>query len=310
MKIKKIGKYILESLLNLKRNLMSSFISVGSISVLLLLVGLFSSILVNTSKLTSDIESKVTINVYLDTTTNDNDKEIKDDQGNIVKNNDYQKIKNEISKIDGIKSITWSSKEEQLANLVKTMGKTWETLNGASNPLYDVYIVKVKDQKNVKSISKKISKISNVSSAKYGGATTDKIIKIAAATKTWGTIGIIILISFAIFLISNTIKITIINRANEIKIKRLVGAKNSHIKLPFLFEGIEIGLFGAIFPSIILGYLYNIFYTAYNSAMITQNMTFIPPSSLVPKTIILMFLLSMIIGSASSILSMNKYLKI
>ena len=310
MNLYKLKKLIIASLLNLKRNIWMSIIAITSTSVMLLLVGLFASIIVNTNKLTNDVENKIAINVYLATTTADNSEKIKDDHGNETKNNDYLKIRNEIAKIDGIKSITWSSKDEQLKNLVKSMGKTWENISGDANPLYDTYIVKVKNPKLVKSVVKKIEKINNVTKVNYGGETTEKITKIGNLTKNYGMIGIVILVTVAVFLISNTIKITIMARKDEIQITRLVGAKNSYIQLPFIFEGLWIGLLGSILPSLIIAYLYNIIYTAYSSTVSLQSINLISPNEMIGRIILIMFVLATSIGVGSSFISMRKYLKI
>lgn len=310
MNVYKLKKLISASFLNLKRNIWMSIIAITSTSVMLLLVGLFASVIVNTNKLTNDVENKISINVYLATSTADNSKEIKDEHGNKIKNNDYLKIRNEIAKIDGIKSITWSSKEEQLQNLVKSMGKRWENISGDANPLYDTYIVKVKDPKLVKSVVKKIEKLKNITKVNYGGEITEKITKISNLTKTYGMIGIIILITVAVFLISNTIKITIMARKDEIQITRLVGAKNSYIQLPFVFEGLWIGLLGSILPSLLIAYLYNIIYAAYSSAVALQSINLVSPKLMITRIVLIMFILASSIGIGSSYISMRKYLKI
>lgn len=310
MNMYKLKKLIIASFLSLKRNVWMSLIAITSTSVMLFLVGLFASIIVNTNKLTNDVENKISINVYLASSTADNSEKIKDEHGNEIKNKDYLKIRNEIAKIDGVKSITWSSKDEQLKNLTKTMGKTWENISGDANPLYDTYIVKVTDAKLVKKVVKKIEKLENITKVNYGGETTEKITKIANLTKSYGTIGIVILITVAIFLISNTIKITIMARKEEIQITRLVGAKNSYIQLPFVFEGLWIGLLGSILPSLTIAYLYNVVYTAYSSAVSLQSIALVHPKEMVVRIILIMFVLASSIGVGSSYISMRKYLKI
>lgn len=121
-KCQKIWKLVIASLLNLKRNIWMSIIAITSTSVMLALVGLFVGVLVNTSKLTNDIENKVTINTYLATSTADNSQTIKNDQGQEVPNTEYQKIKTELVQIDGVKSVTWSSKDEQLKKTCQNNG--------------------------------------------------------------------------------------------------------------------------------------------------------------------------------------------
>ena len=309
-KCQKIWKLVIASLLNLKRNIWMSIIAITSTSVMLALVGLFVGVLVNTSKLTNDIENKVTINTYLATSTADNSQTIKNDQGQEVPNTEYQKIKTELVQIDGVKSVTWSSKDEQLKKLVKTMGKSWENISGDANPLHDTYIVKVNNPNQVKSVVAKIKKLNNIAKVNYGGETTDKIIKIANITKTWGLIGILILLFVAVFLISNTIRITIMARKEEIQITRLVGAKNSYIRLPFIFEGLWIGILGSVIPSILIGWVYNVIYATYSQSIAAQNLALVTPGSMVTRVILIMIITSSLIGAGSSLLAMQKYLKV
>ena len=111
-------------------------------------------------------------------------------------------------------------------------------------------------------------------------------------------------------LISNTIRITIISRSREIKIMRLVGAKNGYIRAPFLFEGAWIGLLGALVPSALVFYVYNVVYTSMNNNLADQNLYLYSPHVLVPIMVGGLFGLGILIGAIGSSISMRRFLKI
>ena len=114
----------------------------------------------------------------------------------------------------------------------------------------------------------------------------------------------------AIFLISNTIRITILSRRNEIQIMRLVGAKNGYIRTPFFFEGAWVGLIGAIIPAVVVGYLYIFAFEQFNPNLAAQNLSLYEPSPFIFYLIGAMFIVGILIGALGSILSMRRFLKI
>ena len=310
IKLRKLWILFLNSIVGLKRNLWLTFISVLSTTVLLSLIGSVYVLSKNADKLTTDVENDVTINVFLDTSTNDNSEFIVDANGENVKNKNYQKIYNSILTIKNVKSVKWSSKEEQLEQLVAQMGSTWSAFEETTNPLYDVYVVTTNSPKQIKSVSQEIAKIENVADVKYGGENADKIISLAKNTRNIATITIAILLIIVVLLISNIIRLTIMARQDEIQINKLVGATNTFIKLPFVFEGVWIGLLGSILPTIVLSIIYKFIYQSTFQMMNSVNISLLAPSTIIYKMAFLMVGIGIFVGIIASNLSMNKYLKI
>ena len=310
IRLRKLWILFLNSIVGLKRNLWLTFISVLSTTVLLSLIGSVYVLSKNADKLTTDIENDVTINVFLDTSTNDNSEFIVNANGKNVKNENYQKIYNNILAIKNVKSVKWSSKEEQLEQLVEQMGSTWSAFEETTNPLYDVYVVTSNSPKQIKSVSEKIAKIENVADVKYGGENADKIISLAKNTRIVATTTIAVLLIIVVLLISNIIRLTIMARQDEIQISKLVGATNTFIKLPFVFEGVWIGLLGSILPAIVLSLIYKFIYQSTFQMMNSVNISLLMPSTIVYKMLFLMVSIGIFVGIISSNLSMNKYLKI
>ncbi|OUK39122.1 hypothetical protein BU183_05630 [Enterococcus faecium] len=158
-------------------------------------------------------------------------------------------------------------------------------------------------------IPEEAADLKNVSRSDYGGASSDRIFQIAGAVRTWGLVAAALLLFVAMFLISNTIRITILSRQREIQIMRLVGAKNGYIRWPFFLEGGWIGLIGAILPILIITFGYAWFFQLINPSLLRSHYSLIHPQNIVWKINLLMVGIGVIIGSLGSIISMRRFLK-
>lgn len=307
--ISRFFRHLIESLKSLKRNGWMTIAAVSSVMITLTLVGIFVSVIFNTAKLATDIENNVRVMVYLRTDTADNSETIVK-EGQTVTNDDYHKVFNQLEQLDNVNTVTFSSKEEQLEKLTEVMGSDWQLFQGDANPLHDAYIIDTTSPQYVTSVADDAAKIEGVTEVQYGGANTKRIFDLAAFIRTWGLVGAGLLIFIAVFLISNTIRITIISRSREIQIMRLVGAKNSYIRGPFLLEGAWIGLLGAIVPALLIFFGYDVAYTSVNPSLASQNLGMLPPNTFVPLMIVFLFVVGIIIGSIGSAISMRRFLKI
>ncbi|QTH47183.1 MULTISPECIES: permease-like cell division protein FtsX [Streptococcus] len=308
--IRRFFRHFIESLKSLKRNGWMTIAAISSVTITLTLVGVFASVILNATKLTSDLTNNVRVNVYLRANSTDNQQTIVNDQGQTVENPDYQSIYKQILALENVKSVDYSSKEEQLNHLTETLGDTWNLFKGDANPLYDAYIIETTDPQYVKSVGKEIAKIDGVTEVRDGEVETERIFKLNSLVKTWGFAATGLLLFTAVFLISNTIRITIISRSREIQIMRLVGAKNSYIRGPFLFEGAWVGLLGAIVPSALVYFAYQMIYNSVNANLASQNLSLIDMKVFVPAMIASLFVVGIVIGALGSVISMRRFLKI
>ena len=304
--IRHFFRHLWESIKSLKRNIWMTIASVSSVAITLTLVGIFAAVLLNIEKIAQGIENNIQISVYLDVNSADNSETKTNEVGETVQNDVYDQI----NALSGVKSVTFSSKDDQLAKLKETYGDDWTMFDGDSNPLQDVYVVEATSASKVKKVANKISKIEGVESVDYGGSNSDQLFKISKFIRTWGVAGTVLLVVVAIFLISNTIRMTIMSRHRDIEIMRLVGAKNSYIRGPFFFEGAWVGLLGAIVPSIIIYFGYKAVYASVNPQFEVQGLTLYPADTLLPMIIGGMFVVGILIGSLGSVISMRRYLKI
>ncbi|MDG9163008.1 permease-like cell division protein FtsX [Streptococcus pneumoniae] len=307
--ISRFFRHLFEALKSLKRNGWMTVAAVSSVMITLTLVAIFASVIFNTAKLATDIENNVRVVVYIRKDVEDNSQTI-EKEGQTVTNNDYHKVYDSLKNMSTVKSVTFSSKEEQYEKLTEIMGDNWKIFEGDANPLYDAYIVEANTPNDVKTIAEDAKKIEGVSEVQDGGANTERLFKLASFIRVWGLGIAALLIFIAVFLISNTIRITIISRSREIQIMRLVGAKNSYIRGPFLLEGSFIGLLGAIAPSVLVFIVYQIVYQSVNKSLVGQNLSMISPDLFSPLMIALLFVIGVFIGSLGSGISMRRFLKI
>ena len=243
MKARTLRRHLRESFKSLRRNGWMTFASVSAVTVTLLLVGVFFVIMMNMNKFATDIENDVEIRTHIELTA--------------TTEGAQDAIKQKIEGMKQVESVKFSSKEDELNRLIQTMGKDWGMYE-QENPLFDVFIVKTKKPTDTPLVAEEIKKLQFVNSAVFGEQKVETLFEVLQTSRNIGVVLIAGLLFTAMFLISNTIKITIFARRKEIEIMKLVGATNWFIRWPFLFEGMWLGVLGAIIPIGIVagGYYY------------------------------------------------------
>ena len=232
--IKNLPKHFKTSLVNLWRNGAMTFSSIFAVTITLLLIGVISVLALNVQDISANIEEGVRIYVKLERSIDENAE---------------NEVGKQIKQLKGVASATYFSKDEELSKLIDKQGEDGKELFESyrdDNPLGAAYEVEAKDPTKLASLAKKIKDIPNVNSVNYGGDSTQSMVSTLNTIQTGGTVFIVGLVIVALFMISNTIKITITARSTEISIMRMVGASNWYIRIPFMLEGMLIGLFGAI----------------------------------------------------------------
>ena len=232
--IKNLPKHLKTALQNIWRNGVMSISSIFAVTITLLLIGVIGILALNVQDMSSSIEEGVRIYVKLERDI-DSARE--------------QAIGDEIKNIKGVEKVTFFTKDEELDKLIDKQGEDGARLFESyrdDNPLGAAYEVEAKDASKLANISDKISGIAGVNTVNYGGESTQDMVKTLQTIRTGGTIFVVALAVVALFMIANTIKITITARQTEISIMRMVGASNWYIRIPFMLEGMLIGLIGAI----------------------------------------------------------------
>ncbi len=283
---------------NVIRNISLSIASISCISVTLLLVAFAIVGSANVENFTEKIRDDFTIVTY-----------IKVDADETLE----KEIKSKINNLSNIESVTFDSKQD----IAERMKKESDIFNDVisswdeeSNPLYDTYLVKVKDSEKISKTAKEIENIEGVQMVKYGQGMIESLMSIFNIIKKILIVIVVSLIVVTAFLIINTIKITIFSRQEEIEIKRLVGTSNYSIKQPFVIEGLILGVLGAIIPVIITIYGYTILYDKTGGVFFSQFIKLIKPTPFVFGVSLLLVVLGAVVGMIGSSSAVRKYLKI
>ena len=180
---------------------------------------------------------------------------------------------------------------------------------GDDNPFHDSFYVEISDGTKLKQVADQISEIEGVSAVNFGGMSATQLVSVLRTIRYGGLILALSLSILAIFLIQNTIKLTILARADEIAIMRNVGATNNFIRSPFVVEGIIIGALGSIVPMVLTYYGYRYLYQFTGGYVITQMFSLIPPDNLIWQVNVALLLIGMIVGLIGSFFSVTKYLR-
>ena len=280
------------------RNFSLSLASVTCITITLIIIASALLISDNVSNFTREIERDVTIVAFLNS---DVSSEARD------------KFELSLKKNSNIENFTFKSKVE----VKKDMQKESETFNAVleewddeDNPLKDTYTIKVHDVNKIGATAKEIESSDGVNSVQYGEGLVEKLVGVFSAIEKITIFAAGALIIVTIFLIINTIKLTIFSRKREIGIMRLVGASNSRIKLPFVIEGIILGIIGSVIPILAIVFGYTALYDHFGGVLFSSVIRLVKPMPFVVDTSLVVLLIGMIVGMIGSARAVRRYIKV
>lgn len=280
------------------RNFSLSMASISCITITLLVVAIAFILSENVNNFANIVEKDVTIVAFID--------------GN-AKQDDLEQIKNKINELDNIEEVTFESRTE-IMNDMKQSSEVFNNIMSSytedDTPVQDTYLVKVKDIERIGETANQIKEIELVSSVKYGEGMVDQLISVFDIVRKISIVVVAALILVTAFLIANTIKITIFSRKREISIMRLVGASNINIKIPFVFEGLFLGLLGSIIPVLTTIFGYVNLYKYFGGQLFSPFIRLITPEPFIYKVSLLLVVIGMVVGMFGSVRAVKKHLKI
>lgn len=293
-------RHLREGSKGLVRNGWMTFASVSAVTVTLLLVGIFAMVMFNVNKISDNVEKDVEIQVFV---------EREADQAKI------DSVGSKLEQMPGVESVRYSSKEDELNRFKEQLGEGSQAYQSVEkdNPLHDRYIVKATSPNETETIANTVKKMENIDSVEYGEDYVEKMFNFLEGVRIGGIILIVGLTFMAMFLISNTIKVTIFSRRREIEIMRLVGAKNGFIRAPFFVEGLLMGVLGALIPIAVVYFGYEVTYNALQPQLISLNasiFSLIPPGELSVQVSLILLALGAFIGVWGSTTSLGRFLKV
>jgi len=295
MKISTVKYYFVDALRSLKRNRTVSMASVATVAATLFILGVFLLIVFNVNAGVQELGSKLQVKIYL-----------KDD----ITIGDKSAIEKALNNVQGVSDIKFEDKSDALEKVKKQFGKDSSSLVQGfekKNPFPNAYVVSVEKPEIVNNVVKAADGLKGIEKIKDVREIVDKIIKITNTLKIIGLILFVILISVSLFLIGNTIKLTLYSRKKEIGIMKFVGATDWFIRWPFIIEGMMLGVSGAIISTGILYYAYRLIFLKYTAnALLGINL--INPHFILSTTLWQFMLGGLVIGAMGSIMSIRKFL--
>lgn len=280
------------------RNFSLSLASITCITITLIIIAGALLLSSNVKNFTKEIEKDVTIVAFLDSD---------------VKDNVREEFETSLKKNLNVEVFTYKSKSEvkdEMAEENETFSSILSEWDDASNPLKDTYTIKVREVEKIGDTAKEIKKTPGVSSVQYGEGLVEKLVGVFDAIEKVTYCAAFALIIVTIFLIINTIKLTIFSRKREIGIMRLVGASNGRIKLPFVIEGIILGIIGSIIPILVVVFGYTTLYDYFDGVLFSPVIKLVSPNPFVINTSFVILVIGMVVGMIGSARAVRRYIKV
>lgn len=283
------------------RNRMMGLASIGSVTAVLVILGFILIIVLNVNNMAMVAkETFDQIAVYIM-------EGVDDDQ--------IEKMGKSFKEIDGVMAVAYQTKEYALERVKEDWGDDAAILEGIrKNPLPNTYIIQLSDVSKADEVTAQLQTFEGVEKVTYYHDAVNSIIKISDFIKKLGIAIVLILLLISIFIISNTIKITVLNRQREIELMQYIGATNGYVRGPFMIEGIMLGLLGSLVAILIimLGYNYSMDYLAGRYVAIISGMSgYLVGIKMVINDLIIIFMtIGIGIGILGSLISLKKFLSI
>ena len=295
MKLSTSEYFIKEVYTSFKRNIWMTLASIFTVVLSLFILGFFSIVILNLNKMADTLESQVQISVYL-----------KDD----LSQEEIDETKETLSKIEGLQDIKFTTREEAMENFKERLGDQQFLLDALddTNPLPDSFSLTVTSPQQVKTIADTVVALDSVESASYSQDIINHLFNLTHLIRLIGVALIILLTGAAIFIISNTIRLTVFARRKEIAIMKYVGATDWFIRWPFLLEGICLGFICGCLATIFLYIVYNQVTQELYEAM--AFFPLIPQHPFINYISLAILVAGIIIGALGSTISLKRFLKV
>ena len=293
-----IGRSIRDAFKSVGRNFSLSLASVVCITITLIIVGLSLIISKNVNAITHELESELEIVAFV---SNDAD------------DFDLRNIETQLKGLKNVARVNAKSKadiKQEMMENNETFASIMENWDDTENPLQNVFLIRVDDVSKISETANSVKNISKITLVRYGEDLVEQLLDIFDAVEKFSFYSVIALVLVTVFLIINTIKLTIFSRKREISIMRLVGASNMSIKIPFVTEGVILGLIGSIIPIVLVILGYTKFYEYLGGKLFTDIINLAEPNAVIYSTSLFILGIGIIVGMFGSASAVKKYLKV
>lgn len=296
--MRKLSYYIRVALNNMTQNLFTNIVSIVTLSLSLLILSVFILLYINLESLVRSAAQDLSVSVYL-----------KDD----LDSNDLKSLQTQIAGLSQVKGITYVSKSQALADLKLRLGEKSSLLDGLKkNPLPASFELRLKsevsgDKDQINALISGLGKMMGVEDIDYAWEWAESLSGLFNFLKLSGLVVGSLLFLATVFIISNTIKLTIYSRRDEIYTMRLIGAAEGFIRAPFFIEGFLQGLAGGL---ISLAALFLVFKLAVTQIQLPFGLSMVNPTFLSPSAACALVGTGIFLGVLGSLISLGRFMSL
>jgi len=296
----RVYRHIKDGFKGVFRHFALSLSSISSVTVTLLLMSMFLFLSANLNEITTNIEQNVQIHVQIEP-------EYSTKEG-------IAELEKRISDVPNVLKVEFSSKEDELENFIKAnesedAEELYGAYRGEDNPMLDAFLVTAKSGKVIRDIANEIDGFDGIFRTNYGGMGTANFLKMLEQIRNVGILIVSILVVIAVFLISNTVRVSIHSRKEEISIMRTVGATNWYIRWPFIIEGMIIGFIGSIIPVLVSIFGYRYLYNTTGGQLFSNMFQLLEFNPISYQISIVLTAIGVVVGATGSLFSVGRYLR-
>jgi cell division transport system permease protein len=299
MKIRTARYIIKEGIKNTYKNKLMSLASIGIVTAALVLFGIFWLMVTNLNHNAETLKEQPEMRVFCEYELEDS-----------VISGIAQALKG----VGNVESLSLVTPKEAFAKFKETLGENADVLEGFDETLMSAsFIIKLRDTSRSEETIEQLKKIEGVRKVSYAKDIVEAISKLTYWAKLITSALIIILVAVSVFIISNTIKLTVFARRREINIMKYIGATDWFIRWPFIVEGVIIGVIGAFVAFLLTRYGYNTLEVRFNSDLqgIARDFISLVRTSELSKTMVTLYaLIGGVVGALGSLISIRKYLRV
>ena len=287
--------FIKETYKSIRRNGFMSFASISTVAVSLLVLGMFLMIFLNTNNLAQYLENQVQISVYMQDSATDKE---------------LASVKDKLTKMPGVVKVTQVNKQQALERFKKRLGDQEQLLNslGKENPFPNSFEVQVDNPDRIKGLTPQIGQLPKVETAKFGQEVVEHLFQLTKILRLGGIVLVVFLAMATLFIISNTIRLTVFSRRKEVIIMKYVGATDWFIRWPFLLEGMTLGFFGAVVAFVLINSIYASLLDRIHATL--AFLPLLPTSPLLLYVDLFLLAAGTGIGALGSYISLRKFLRV
>ena len=287
--------FIKETYKSIRRNGFMSFASISTVAVSLLVLGMFLMIFLNTNNLAQYLENQVQISVYMQDSATDKE---------------LASVKDKLTKMPGVVKVTQVNKQQALERFKKRLGDQEQLLNslGKENPFPNSFELQVDNPDRIKVLTPQIGQLPKVETAKFGQEVVEHLFQLTKILRLGGIVLVVFLAMATLFIISNTIRLTVFARRKEVIIMKYVGATDWFIRWPFLLEGMTLGFFGAVVAFVLINSIYASLLDRIHATL--AFLPLLPTSPLLLYVDLFLLAAGTGIGALGSYISLRKFLRV